>query len=422
MIESILGFLHYGIILVFGIYLSAAFLGIQMNRKNGLILLAFSAVVGIINSVSFIGYGLVFTEKVYPIIIHLPLMLFYIFFYKCKVVPTALSVFMAYLCCQISNWVGMLFLNITRLDWVYYSVRIVVDILVLVLLIRFASVAVAQLLQKPAKEIVIFGLIPFVYYLYDYAVTVYTKLFYSGGEVFTEFLGFMLCIFYMLFLIIYFKQYEEKREVEQRNKIMEMQRVQFEKEVEMMKRSEHAVAIIRHDMRHFLNDIAGFVESGETSRTLAYIHEIIADVDKTVTKKYCNNMIVNMILSSYENTIREQKIDFTYYIQIPEELGFSDSDISSLLANGLENAVHATASLEEGQRKIRLDLYTNNGKLLISIKNTYAQKPEMADGLPLAKESGHGFGTQSIRYVTEKLKGNCQFTMDEQYFILRIVL
>lgn len=422
MIESVLELLHYGIILIFGIYLSAAFLGIQMNRKNGLILLAFSAVEGMINTIAFAWYGLKFTEHVYPIIIHLPLMLFLIFFYKYKVIPTVLSVFMAYLCCQISNWVGVLFLYITSMDWVYYSVRIIVDVLILILLIRFVSVAVAQLLQKPTKDIMIFGLIPFVYYIYDYAVTVYTKLLYSGREVITEFLGFMLCIFYMLFLFIYFKQYEEKKEIEQRNKIMELQRVQSEKEVEMMKRSEYEIFILRHDMRHFLNDIAGFVESGEKSRALAYIHEIIDDVDKTATKKYCSNKIVNMILSSYENTMKENKIDFSYYIQIPKELRFLDSDISSLLSNGIENAVRATASLEENQRKIRLDLYTNNGKLLISIKNTYREKPDMVDGLPKAKESGHGFGTQSICYVTEKLKGNCQFTADEEYFVLRIVL
>lgn len=422
MIESVLELLHYGIILIFGIYLSAAFLGIQMNRKNGLILLAFSTVEGMINTIAFAWYGLIFTEHVYPIIIHLPLMLFLIFFYKYKVIPTVLSVFMAYLCCQISNWVGVLFLYITSEDWVYYSVRIIVDVLILVLMIRFVSVAVAQLLQKSTKDIMIFGLIPFVYYIYDYAVTVYTKLLYSGREVITEFLGFMLCIFYMLFLFIYFKQYEEKREIEQRNKIMELQRVQSEKEVEMMKRSEYEISILRHDMRHFLNDIAGFVESGEKSRALAYIHEIIDEVDKTVTKKYCSNKIVNMILSSYENTMKENKIHFSYYIQIPKELRFSDSDISSLLSNGIENAVRATASLEENKRKIRLDLYTNNGKLLISIKNTYGEKPDMVDGLPKAKESGHGFGTQSICYVTEKLKGNCQFTVDEEYFVLRIVL
>lgn len=415
-------FVHYGMILIFGVYLSAAFIGIQMNRRNIMILLGFSAVVGAINAVCFVSFGLTITEQIYPLISHLPLILFFGFYYKFKIVSAVLSVFVTYLCCQISNWVGVFFLKVTGKVWVYYSVRIITDIIVLILLIYFMSAAVAQLLKKPTKDIVIFGLIPFVYYLYDYAVTVYTKLFYFGGEVITEFLGFMLCVFYMLFLLIYFKQYEAKIETEQRNKTMEMQRIQSEKEIERIKESEHAMAIMRHDMRHYLNDIAGFIENGEKERSLAYIREIINKVDKTIPKKYCSNKIVNMILSSYQNKINEYEIAFEYSIRIPEELRFSDSDISAILTNGIENAVHAVSFLEKDKRKIQLDLRISHEKLLISIKNTYAEKPKIVNGLPQTKERGHGFGTQSICYITEKLKGNCQFTVDEEYFILRIVL
>lgn len=418
----VLQFVHYGMILIFGVYLSAAFIGIQMNRRNIMILLGFSAVVGAINAVCFVSFGLTITEQIYPLIIHLPLILFFGFYYKFKIVSAVLSVFVTYLCCQISNWVGVFFLKVTGKVWVYYSVRIITDIIVLILLIYFMSAAVAQLLKKPTKDIVIFGLIPFVYYLYDYAVTVYTKLFYLGGDVITEFLGFMLCVFYMLFLLIYFKQYEEKIETEQRNKTMEMQRIQSEKEIERIKESEHAMAIMRHDMRHYLNNIAAFIENGEKERSLAYICEIINKVDKTIPKKYCSNKIVNMILSSYQNKINEYEIAFEYSIRIPEELRFSDSDISAILTNGIENAVHGVSFVEKDKRKIQLDLRISHEKLLISIKNTYAEKPKIVNGLPQTKERGHGFGTQSICYITEKLKGNCQFTVDEEYFILRIVL
>ncbi|MGI6772411.1 MAG: GHKL domain-containing protein [Acutalibacteraceae bacterium] len=35
---------------------------------------------------------------------------------------------------------------------------------------------------------------------------------------------------------------------------------------------------------------------------------------------------------------------------------------------------------------------------------------------------GHGLGTQSIKYVTEKLNGNCQFVAKDGQFALRVVL
>ena len=77
MLETILGFCHYGIILVFGIYLSAAFLGIVLNRRNVLILLGFSCVVGLINVISYVIFGSDVTEEIYPMITHLPLILFF---------------------------------------------------------------------------------------------------------------------------------------------------------------------------------------------------------------------------------------------------------------------------------------------------------------------------------------------------------
>mgnify|MGYP006985694713 CR=1 FL=1 len=52
------------------------------------------------------------------------------------------------------------------------------------------------------------------------------------------------------------KKYEANKDAEQRNQIIEMKRVQSEKELEALHRSERAVSILRHDMRHFLLSIS----------------------------------------------------------------------------------------------------------------------------------------------------------------------
>ena len=48
MLESILAVLHNATTLLFGVYISAAFLGVRMNRHNVLTLLIFYGAVGII--------------------------------------------------------------------------------------------------------------------------------------------------------------------------------------------------------------------------------------------------------------------------------------------------------------------------------------------------------------------------------------
>lgn len=419
---EILKFAHNALTLLFGVFVSASFLGIKMNRKNFFALLGFTCASGVVYISVFLLFGEQITTRIYPLIVHLPLILFLMLYFGYRFLVSALSVATAYLCCQVSKWVGLVALDIFHAEWVYYSARIAITILVFVLLLRYVSYATAQLTQKPDKELLIFSLMPFTYYVFDYVTGVYTSLLYSGKEVVAEFLGFALCIAYLLFLLVYFKQYEEKREAEQRNRLIEMQRAQIEKEIAANERSEYKLSLLRHDMRHFLANIAGLIEDGEYEKARVYCGEVISHVDKTAVQKYCTNKTINTILSAYEAAIQENKIAFSYEIHVPGVLRIGDVDLTSILSNAMENAIHAVLQLPPNERKIHLDLRMNGEKLLISLKNTFAEKPKTADGRLLGKGPGHGLGTQSIRSVTEKLKGNCQFVITDTFFLLRIVL
>ena len=160
MLESILAVLHNATTLLFGVYISAAFLGVRMNRHNVFTLLIFSGAVGIIYIAAYLGLGTEGTEKIYPLIIHLPLVLFLSRYYKYKPALSVLSVLTAYLCCQISKWVGLVAYAAMPQMWIYYAVRITVTVITFIILIRFVSDATAQLLQKPTRSLLILGLMP----------------------------------------------------------------------------------------------------------------------------------------------------------------------------------------------------------------------------------------------------------------------
>ncbi len=129
-----------------------------------------------------------------------------------------------------------------------------------------------------------------------------------------------------------------------------------------------------------------------------------------------------MILSSHEEQIKQERINFTYAVELPETLPFSDVDITAILSNALENAIKAVVKLPDDDRCIRLDMKMNGGKLLLSLKNRFAEFPVFVNGLPTASMPGHGFGTQSIRYMTEKLNGNCRFSVENDWFVLQVIL
>ena len=132
--------------------------------------------------------------------------------------------------------------------------------------------------------------------------------------------------------------------------------------------------------------------------------------------------MVNIVLSSHENEIASGGIVFEHSVKVPEKLDISDIDLTAILSNGTENAINAVMELEPQKRRISLDMRMNDKKLLISIKNTYATKPQIIDDLPRTDKHNHGFGTKSIYYVTEKLGGNCRFSLDGDEFLLQVVI
>ena len=303
----------------------------------------------------------------------------------------------------------------------YFVTRIAVTVATFVLLMCFVCETISRMLQKPTRSLMVFSLIPFVYYAYDYITAVYTDILYSGRGAVVEFLGFVLCIAYILFLLIYFRQYEEKCESQRHAQFMELQQTYAKKSLEAIRKCEKLMAITRHDMRHFLSNITTLIENGETQKALGYIKSVTETVDRTALKKYCLNETVNMIISSYESDFRNFDIKFSHSIVLPENLSVSDVELTAILSNAIENAVKAV-SLRQNDRRIEFDMRMNGEKLLISVKNTFLERPLFCDGFPVATKEGHGFGVQSIRLATEKLHGQCQFLLENDLFVLRIIL
>lgn len=422
MLQFLLGMLTNSTLLLLGVFVSAAILSIPFHRKNIVILSVFCLAVNAMQLFCYFKIGYQSTELLYPLLTHFTSILLYSLFYKRKVISSMFAVTSAFLCCHIGRWIGELSLVFTDELWMANGIRSAINIILGFLIIRYLASSIAVILTKPIKTIVIFSILPTAYYLFYYIATVYTDLLYSGSEVVYGFLPFVLCVAYLIFSVIYFKEYEEKCEVERHNQLMEMKRIQFEKEIEAIKRAEYAISLLRHDMRHFMNNIVSYIDQGDTEKAKAYISEIISSADRTAMQKYSENQIVNMILSFHENKMKEMGIRFYHSIQIPAKLPVSDVEFTSILSNGLENAIYAVSSLEPDKRRITLDMRMNGDKLLLSIKNPYKHSFDMVEGIPQAKREGHGLGTQSIKYITEKLKGNCQFIARDGIFVLRVVL
>ena len=419
---AVLGIINYGVLLFFGNFIATSFIGIERTRDNNIILIIFSLFIYSLQILSYVLLGAEYTAMLYPLITHLPSLLLFVFYYRKKFFSCLFSIMSAYLCCEISHWFGVLALFFSNEIWVLYVVRITVTIPIWYCIVKYVAPSISLIFSKSKKTILIFGILPLSYYIFDYSATVYTKLLFSGSPVIYEFLPLFLCIAYLFFNTVYFKEYEQKCEAERYYQIMELHKAQSIKEIEAIRHLEYEISLVSHDMRHFLNNILSYIENENNDKAKSYIRDVIEMTNKTIIHKFCSNELVNMVLSSYQIKMKDYDTKLKATVEIPTSLPFSDVEFTSILANGLENAIQAVSKLEVEKRIITLDLYMIDNKLLLSIKNPYTQKVIFENGTPTSRNPGHGLGTQSIKYVTTKLNGNCQFTADDGIFALRIVL
>jgi len=277
-------------------------------------------------------------------------------------------------------------------------------------------------IHHSAQTMYLFGSLPLVYYVYDYVADTYADLLPVSSPALTEFFTTAIIVFFIACLIAYRVQTRQRAYAELQRSVLEVELKQAGSELESMRRVESQTALYRHNMRHHLNAIDAFLSAGDAEQAQEYIRSVQADVEAITPKHYCENELVNLLCSSFTAKAEHQAVRLTVNAQVPNQLPLSDTSLSSLLSNGLENALHAVSALDEDERQIRFSCNTRAGKLLIEIKNPYRGEITIQNGLPVSPREGHGYGCRSILSIAQQHGGLCTFEAEQGLFTLRVVL
>lgn len=421
--DTILFYLHHALTLLWGIVLSVSFCGIKFTKRNTIFTVLIFVLCGISELATLmLSGGIEWTVwKLYPLIVHLPLIVMLCLLFQKKTITVIAAVSLAYLCCQPSKWFGLFIASFTDNSAIVWVSKIIIAAAVVIIVLHFFSYYISNIFNKDARSILTFSCAPMFYYVFDYIVGIYTNLWVEYALVVSEFLAFSLYIFFMLFCVVYYREYEKKLEAEHKEQIIRITAQQQAKEVKTIKESTLETSLLRHDMRLMLSNLSLCIEQNDTQQALKIISGFAKQVEATSLHRYCKNDTINYILMNFENQCKEASVDFQASVQL-DTLHVDEILFSSIISNALDNALNAQTELPVSARQIKLMLKDADGKLLLSVKNPVKTAPVFVDGLPSTNKAGHGYGTQSIRYMTEKLGGKYQFTSEEDLFILRIVI
>lgn len=415
-------YLYYALLLVFGTYLSLAFSGVRRTLKNILLGIAIIAFCGVLQIIGLSLWGENMLWRIYPLICHLPIALALRFIWGKRLLTIVASITTAYLYCQPSKWLGLMVAAVTENQLTGDLIRIFGLLLTGSACFWYLSSVTAELFNKKNTSVLLVAGVPIFYYIFCYSVRIYSTFWLNHIELVSEFLLFLVSTLELLFCTIYYKLDLQKMHAQRKAEIIRIAAEQQEKELEAIRRSEQEIRLLRHDMRLFLSEVAICLDSADYDGARKIIDGVRTNVDATTVSRYCNIPTVNYILSDYAERCSRAKVTFTPTLDL-QVLPLDEILFASILSNALDNAFDAQADVSVEERCIEMMLSYVNGKILLSVENTFGKPPVFKDGMPTSSRGeGHGYGTQSIRYVTERLGGNCQFTVQGNRFLFRAVI
>lgn len=175
---------------------------------------------------------------------------------------------------------------------------------------------------------------------------------------------------------------------------------------------------IRHDARHHNAIIAEYARQNDTDGLLRYLEKKNEDDEKYATKIYCMNAIINNIVTVYQRSATRKGVEMTADIDVPAELNISEVDLTTILANLLENAINAAMNKDEGNKEIELKISMMKCKLIIQCRNSYSGEFKIRDDLPAT----YGTGIESIVEAVRNNHGEIRYSSADEWITANILL
>lgn len=358
-----------------------------------------TAAIYLLQAVVYFGIDTTWGQDLYPIHTHLTLAIVLCVLSRQRLWPV-ISVLTAYLCCQLRRWLALVIVAVLGGgDRMQYIAEMALTVPLLILLLR-AAPAVRSVSRYSTAVQCQFGSIPALYYAFDYLTRVYTHLLESGSPVVVEFMPFVCCVAYIIFVVRLSAEQRARTHLEQLQSSLNLQVSQAVREIEDLRESQQKTRAYRHDLRHHLQYLDGCLENGQIDQARKYIRSIDAAIEASRLTVYCENEAANLILSAFASRAEKQDVSLSIHAQLPHVLPIAESDLCVLLSNALENALHACA--EQEHSAIVVQAYVQSEKFFLQVVNDCSKPVQFQRGIPVTDRPGHGVGVRSTCAIVER--------------------
>ena len=228
------------------------------------------------------------------------------------------------------------------------------------------------------------------------------------------------CSYYLMYL--FFERVQKENSARYEAQLSTLQVSALQSRMEAVKAAEDVIRTERHDLRHRLQAVAELVARGDKSTALDFLDAAQKRLDEQKEIRWCRPPVLDAVFSSYFDQAKNQGIRVEAAISLPNSLPSDERALAIVLANALENAIHANLLLPRDKREIHCKM-VGMPSIMLEISNPCTGNILFdSSGLPVSQKDGHGLGVQSISAFCRKNGAVCQFDLTDGWFRFRLVL
>lgn len=406
-----------------GMTMVLLFLDSRYSRRRT-ILMVYGTVVLVMAAVAALYRvaGIEATIRLYSLIAHVPSLLLFLALSRFRGWRLVFQILSAILFCTLIHHGAVLAYYLSGgYFWVLFLSYVVLSAGVIWFLVRFLRPLFFQTLLELRRGWWLICLMMTLYYV----IVIYLVPDYIGssrsGTILKPAISLLMVGFYSILMFL-FSSIRKEAEARHSAQLSTLQLSALRSRMEAVKAAENAIRTERHDLRHRLQAVAELVSRGDKDAALDFLDIAQKRLDEQKEIRWCRPPVLDAVFSSYIDQAQNQGILVETKIALPDTLPVNEGELAIVLANALENAIHANLNLPQGQRKIRCKMMGTPG-VMLEISNPCTGNIIFdSKGLPTAQREGHGLGVQSISAFCRKNGAVCQFDLTDGWFRLRLVL
>lgn len=214
----------------------------------------------------------------------------------------------------------------------------------------------------------------------------------------------LICMIAVLFVLFFSHNYYQKK---QESEVLAVTNQLMEKNYKQLYNDQTFLSQQMHDFTNHLRVISSIVP--EESSAAEYVNKLLSVPYKQANQCHSGNEVIDAVINCKQVEADALQIQYSYKVQLSDNLSISSTDICAILSNQIDNALEACEKIADASNRwIHISIGQKNDFILFKVENTAPDDPFKEKGKLVSKKNSkfHGLGIKNISETVKKYDGS----------------